>query len=116
LLRRNNRLDQRQTLLANLKSQAFSEKVAKTYRRYLLTQRDQISRARQRTLKDLRIADNTYMTVEASFQLRNLIRDATTSFDAIRRLKAPGFDNMFRNRELRREFENLTNKLSPPSS
>ena len=115
LLRKRNRIDQRNTLLANLKSQTFSEKVAKTYRRYLLTQRGQMSRARQRTLRDLRIADNTYLTVEASFQLRSLIKDASTSFEAIRRLEAPGFDNVFRNKELKREFENLTNKLAPTS-
>ena len=113
LLRKRNRIDQRNTLLANLKSQTFSEKVAKTYRSYLLTQREQMSKARQRTLRDLRIADNTYTTVEASFQLRSLIKDASTSFEAIRRLEAPGFDNVFRNKELKREFENLTSKLAP---
>ncbi len=115
LLRARNRSDQRKTLLANLKSQTFSEKVAKTYRNYLLTQRDQMSKARQRTLKDLRIADNTYLTVEASFQLRSLIKDASTSFEAIRKLEAPGFDNVFRNKDLKREFENLTSKLTPTS-
>ena len=115
LLRARNRSDQRKTLQANLKSQTFSEKVAKTYRNYLLTQRDQMSKARQRTLKDLRIADNTYLTVEASFQLRSLIKDASTSFEAIRKLEAPGFDNVFRNKDLKREFENLTSKLAPTS-
>ena len=115
LLRSRNRLDQRNTLLANLQSQRFSEKVAKTYRAYLLTQRNQMSRARQRTLRDLKIADNTYLTVEASFQLRALIKDASTSFQAIRKLEAPGFDNVFRNKDLKREFENLTRKLTPTS-
>ncbi len=115
LLRARNRTDQRKTLLANLKSQTFSEQVAKTYRNYLLTQRDQMSKARQHTLKDLRIADNTYLTVEASFQLRSLIKDASTSFEAIRKLEAPGFDNVFRNKDLKREFENLTSKLTPTS-
>ena len=115
LLRARNRADQRNTLRANLKSQTFSEKVAKTYRNYLLTQRDQMSKARQRTLRDLRIADNTYLTVEASFQLRSLIKDASTSFEAIRKLEAPGFDNVFRNKDLQREFENLTSKLAPSS-
>ncbi len=115
LLRARNRNDQRKILQANLKSQTFSEKVAKTYRNYLLTQRDQMSKARQRTLKDLRIADNTYLTVEASFQLRSLIKDASTSFEAIRKLEAPGFDKVFRNKNLKREFENLTSKLTPTS-
>jgi hypothetical protein len=115
LLRSRNRTDQRNSLLANLKSQTFAEKVAKKYRNYLLLQRDQLSAARQATLRDLKIADNTYQTVEASFQLRNLIKDATTSFEAIRKLEAPGFDKLFSDKQLRREFENLTHKLGPTS-
>ena len=38
--------------------------------------------ARMRATHDLRIADNTYETVEASYQLRNLMKDAATSFEA----------------------------------
>ncbi len=38
---------------------------------------------------DLRIADNTFDTVEASFELRNLMRDSSTSFEAIQKLEAP---------------------------
>lgn len=115
LLRVNNRTDQRNTLLNNLKSQSFSEEAAKTYQSYLLSQRDQLSAARQRAIKDLRIADNTYQTVEASFQLRALIKDASSSFEAIRKLEAPGFEKVFRNDELKKEFENLTQKLAPTS-
>ena len=40
-----------------------------------MQQREQIANARKRAAHDLRIADNTYETVEASFQLRNLMRD-----------------------------------------
>ncbi len=65
---------------------------------------------------DLRIADNTFETVEASFQLRNLMRDSTSSFEQIQRLEAPTFEQIFKNEELRREFENLTRKLDAPGS
>ena len=75
-----------------------------------------IAKARQRATHDLRIADNTYETVEASFQLRALMRDSSNSFEAIQKLEAPTFDQIFRNEELRREFENLTRKLDGPSS
>ena len=64
----------------------------------------------------MRIADNTFETVEASFQLRNLMRDATASFEAIQKLEAPTFDQIFKNEELRREFESLTRKLDAPTS
>jgi hypothetical protein len=116
LLRAENRPDQRRALEANRESQKLAEEAAKGYRRYLLQQRDQVAKARQRATHDLRIADNTYETVEASFQLRALMRDSATSFEAIQKLEAPTFEQIFRNEELRREFENLTRKLDQPSS
>ena len=116
LLRGRNRDDQVRVLNANLKAQAFSERVALFYKDYLATQRAQIVRARAKTKRDLRIADNTYLTVEASFQLKALIDDAQASFEAMQMLEAPGFDQVFKNEDLRREFETLTEKLAPPSS
>jgi Mg2+ and Co2+ transporter CorA len=116
LLRAENRPDQRRALEANRESQKLAEEAAKGYRRYLMQQREQIARARQRATHDLRIADNTYETVEASFQLRALMRDSSTSFEALQKLEAPTFEQIFRNEELRREFENLTRKLDQPGS
>lgn len=115
LLAGQNRPDQRHALEANLKSQELSEKVASFYRDYLLTQRRQLADARLRTLRDLRIADNTFETVQASFELRALMDDARTSFEALQRLEAPGFDQVFKNENLRKEFESLTEKLGPSS-
>lgn len=116
LLRGQNRDDQVRVLNANLKAQAFSERVAIFYRDYLKTQRAQLVRARAKSKRDLKIADNTYSTVEASFQLRALIDDAKSSFKALQMLEAPGFDQVFKNKDLRKEFENITEKLAPPSS
>ncbi|KAB2911886.1 MAG: DUF707 domain-containing protein [Hyphomicrobiaceae bacterium] len=116
LLRAENREDQKRALEGNRESQRLAEEAAKGYRRYLLQQREQVAKARQRATHDLRIADNTYETVEASFQLRNLMRDSSSSFEAIQKLEAPTFDQIFKNEELRREFENLTRKLDAPTS
>ena len=116
LLRLENREDQKRALEGNRESQRLAEDAAKGYRRYLLQQREQIAKARQRATHDLRIADNTFETVEASYQLRNLMRDAAASFEAIQKLEAPTFDQIFKNEELRREFENLTRKLDGPTS
>ena len=116
LLKLENREDQKRALEGNRESQRLAEDAAKGYRRYLLQQREQIAKARQRATHDLRIADNTFETVEASYQLRNLMRDAAASFEAIQRLEAPTFDQIFKNEELRREFENLTRKLDGPTS
>jgi hypothetical protein len=116
LLKAENRPDQKRVLEANRESQRLAEEAAKGYRRYLMQQREQVARARARATHDLKIADNTYETVEASFQLRNLMRDSTQSFEAIQKLEAPTFEQIFKNEELRREFENLTRKLDAPTS
>jgi hypothetical protein len=116
LLRADNRPDQQRTLKANRDSQKLSEEAAKGYRRFLMQQREQLAAARKRSAHDLRIADNTFETVEASYQLRNLMRDSAASFEAIQKLEAPTFEQIFKNEDLRREFENLTRKLDAPSS
>lgn len=116
LLKAENRPDQKRALDANRESQKLAEEAAKAYRRYLQQQREQIAKARIKATHDLKIADNTFETVEASVQLRNLMRESSASFEAIQRLEAPSFDQIFKNDELRREFENLTRKLDAPSS
>jgi len=116
LLQAENRPDQKRALEGNRQSQLLAEEAAKAYRRYLAQQREQIAAARRRGLHDLRIADNTFETVEASFQLRNLMRDSSSSFEALQKLEAPTFEQIFKNEELRREFESLTRKLDAPSS
>lgn len=116
LMRAENRPDQKRALEANRESQKLAEEAAKGYRRYLAQQREQIAAARTRATHDLRIADNTFETVEASLELRNLMRDSATSFEAIQKLEAPTFEQIFKNEELRREFENLTRKLDAPTS
>ena len=116
LLRAENRPDQKKALEANRDSQKLADDATKGYRRYMLQQREQIAAARKRAAHDLRIADNTFETVEASFQLRNLMRDSATSFEAIQKLEAPTFEQIFKNEELRREFESLTRKLDAPAS
>lgn len=116
LLTAENRPDQVRALEANRESQKLAEDAAKAYRRYLQAQREQIAKARIKAAHDLRIADNTYETVEASVQLRNLMRDSASSFEAIQKLEAPSFEQIFKNDELRKEFENLTRRLDTPSS
>ena len=47
------------------------------YRDYLQAQRRLLAQARDRALFDLRVADNTYETVEESFQLKALMAGLT---------------------------------------
>ncbi|RUP00677.1 hypothetical protein [Hyphomicrobium sp.] len=116
LMKADNRPDQQRALQSNQDSQKVADEAAKAYRRYLQQQREQIAGARLKATHDLKIADNTYETVEASVQLRNLIRESSTSFEAIQRLEAPSFEQIFKSDELRREFEDLTRKLDAPAS
>ncbi len=116
LMRQENRPDQKRALDANKDAQKVAEEAAKSYKRYLTQQREQLAKARLKAAHDLRIADNTFETVEASFQLRNLMKDSTQSFEALQKLEAPTFDQIFKNEDLRREFENLTRKLDTPTS
>jgi hypothetical protein len=116
LLRAENRPDQQRALESNRESQKLADDAAQAYRRYLQQQREQIAKARLKATHDLKIADNTYETVEASVQLRNLMRESSTSFEAIQKLEAPSFEQIFKNDELRKEFENLTRKLDVPAS
>jgi hypothetical protein len=115
LLASQTRDDQRKVLEANLKAQGASQEVSTFYREYLKAERRFLAEARARTAFDLRVADNTFETVEESFQLKVLMEDAKPSFDALHKLEAPGFEEIFRNENLRREFENLTQKLGPSS-
>ena len=116
LMHQENRPDQKRALDANRDAQKLAEDAARSYKRYLAQQREQIAKARLKAAHDLKIADNTFETVEASFQLRNLMKDGTQSFEALQKLEAPTFDQIFKNEELRREFENLTRKLDAPTS
>lgn len=107
--------EQLRMLEANLEGQRLALEAAALYRRHLSAQRDEILAERDKTLQELRVADNTLRTVDASFQLRRLMESADLSFEALRSLKSPGLERIFQNEELRREFEALTRKLSPGS-
>lgn len=107
--------EQKRALEGNLESQRIALEAAALYRRHLTGQRDEIAAERDKTLQELRVADNTLRTVDASFQLRRLMENADLSFEALRSMKSPGLERVFQNEELRREFEALTRKLSPGS-
>ena len=53
LLRAENREDQKRALEGNRESQRLAEEAAKGYRRYLMQQREQVAKARQRATHDL---------------------------------------------------------------
>jgi len=115
LLRQPGTARQREALNANIQSQAIAFEAADFYRRHLKDQRAQIAEARQAAVRELRIADNTLRTVDASFQLRSMMESATMSFEALQNLQSPGIERIFRNDQLRREFRELSDRLNAGS-
>ena len=115
LLNEPNTARQTEALVANLNAQDIALQAADFYRNHLIDQRNQIVEARQKTVRELRIADNTLRTVDASFQLRAMMESATLSFEALQNLESPGIERIFRNEQLRQEFQKLSEKLAPGS-
>ena len=115
LLRARNTEAQRRALEGNRDSQAIALQAADFYRRHLMNQREEIVAARRKAAHELRIADNTLRTVDASFQLRAMMESATLSFEALQGLESPGVERIFRNEQLRREFQELSERLAPGS-
>ena len=115
LLSEQNTARQIEALNANLASQAIALEASDFYRSHLIDQRNEIVGARQKTVRELRIADNTLRTVDASFQLRAMMESATLSFEALQNLESPGIERIFRNEQLRQEFQKLSEKLAPGS-
>ncbi len=115
LLRQPGTARQREALQANIQSQAIAFEAADFYRRHLRDQRAQVAEARHGAVRELRIADNTLRTVDASFQLRSMMESATMSFEALQNLQSPGIERIFRNDQLRREFRELSDRLNAGS-
>ncbi len=115
LLSEQNTPRQIEALNANIDSQAIALEASDFYRSHLIDQRNEIVTARQKTVRELRIADNTLRTVDASFQLRAMMESATLSFEALQNLESPGIERIFRNEQLRQEFQKLSEKLAPGS-
>ena len=106
---------QREILRANRESQEVAKDALQLYRDVLKRQRSEVAAAHERTEKELRVADNTLRTVDASFQLRQVMESAAQSFETLQSLESPGFERAFRNERLRKEFKELTDKLGPSS-
>lgn len=105
----------RGALEANINSQQIALEAGAFYRKHLKSQRADVAEAQAKALRELQIADNTLRTVDASFQLRSMMENATISFEALQSLESPGIERFFRNEQLRREFRELSDKLNAGS-
>jgi hypothetical protein len=97
-------------LAANREAQALTIETAAIYRRYLQEQGQQIAQAREVLERDIATAWNTYETVRVSGELLALVKSSQRLLAGLMDRQVPAF-RPFENREMRREFEKLTEQL-----
>lgn len=102
--------DKSQVLNANLDAQRLTIEAAAIYRHYLDDQGRQITAARTALETDIATAWNTYETVRVSGELVGLVQASRKLLDGLLSRQVPEL-RPFRNLEMQREFEKLTDQL-----
>lgn len=102
--------DKREILVANLEAQRLTIEAAGVYRQYLDEQGRQITAARVALETDIATAWNTYETVRVSGELVGIVKASRKLLDGLISRQVPK-PRPFRNLEMQREFEKLTEQL-----
>lgn len=102
--------DKREILVANLDAQRLTIEAAGVYRQYLDEQGRQITAARVALETDIATAWNTYETVRVSGELVGIVKASRKLLDGLISRQVPK-PRPFRNLEMQREFEKLTEQL-----
>lgn len=97
-------------LKSNIASNRVTQQTAKLYVDYLRDHAALIKKENEATKKNLNTALNTYMTVKLSSDVATLMKTGRKNFEALMNLNLPPMQN-FRNEEIRREFERMTQEL-----
>ena len=100
-----------ETLENNIQSNRLTLQVIDLYADILENQRDKIAAAHEVTVREMKVADNTYRTVSLSSSVVSMIREGANTFDQLISLQMPDIRE-FQNAEVREEFRNLTEQLA----
>jgi hypothetical protein len=111
LLRKEDSAKRREHLLANMEAQKLTLKTADLYKQHLNKQRQKMWVARNKTLADLQVAENTFATVTVSSELVNLLRTSQKAFELLQSMQTPDL-LIFENLQMKQEFAVLTKKLN----
>ncbi|MCV6638434.1 hypothetical protein [Candidatus Albibeggiatoa sp. nov. NOAA] len=111
LLNKKDSNNHREHLLANLEAQKLTLKTANLYKQHLTNQRQKMLAARDKTLADLLVAENTFATVTVSSELVNLLRTSQKAFELLQNMQTPDL-LIFENLQMKQEFAVLTEKLN----
>lgn len=99
------------TLENNIESNRLTIRVIELYADMLEGQRDKVAAAHEVTVREMKVADNTYRTVSLSSSVVSMIREGANTFDQLISLQMPDIRE-FQNEEVREEFRNLTERLA----
>ncbi len=102
--------DNREVLSANMRAQKLTMQAAKAYYNYLVMQRNDVIKVRDKLELDLQTANNTYATVQICGELLGMMRFAPQLCGTLVEPKLPVL-RTFENYELQNEFAKLTQKL-----
>ncbi|TYC63815.1 hypothetical protein FMN52_00900 [Marinobacter sp. BW6] len=100
-----------ETLENNIESNKLTIRVIELYADMLEGQRDKVAAAHEVTVREMKVADNTYRTVSLSSSVVSMIREGANTFDQLISLQMPDIRE-FQNEEVREEFRNLTERLA----
>ncbi len=95
----------------NLAAQELTLKTAKIYKKNLREQQSKVHKAQKVVLKDLRLSQNTYDTVEVSADLLSVLKTSQDSFDALMTLQVPQIVP-FENIEMQDKYQQLSKMIS----
>ena len=110
LINATNTKSTQETLKNNIKYQISSFKVANEYQKQLIQQRLQIANALKQSLLDLKVALNTFKTVEISYDLLDIMKQNSKSFDSLLHLQLPTIIP-FNNQAMQIEYNKITEKI-----
>lgn len=97
-------------LKSNIASNKVTQQTATLYIEYLKDHAALIKQENKATQKNLNTALNTYMTVKLSSDVATLMKTGRKNIETLMNLELPPLQN-FRNDEIRREFERMTQEL-----
>jgi hypothetical protein len=107
--------DHRPLYEANLSAQELTAETARSYKRYLQSNKKRVYLLREKVRKEFEIAENTYHTVSNAYALVNLMRSSERFFRALEKLRAPELIT-FENKEMKEEFRKLSERLADTAS
>lgn len=101
-------------LKANVQANELTIEVIDLYSSMLKTQRNKVEKARDVAGKEGQVADNTYRTVSLSSAVVSMIQEGRNTFETLMGIQMPDI-RVFKNEDIRSEFEKLTAKMNGPS-